>query len=251
MTRNLILAFVALLSVNSFNAVAAGSSVKLDVANNRLGDAQSLRRGAKLFVQRCSSCHSVKYIRYSDIAEGLGWTEDEVDKEMIFGRAKFHDIMLGGMDDKAAKQIYGTVIPDLSLVAKSRGADWLYSYLRAYYTDKSGKTDNFVFPGVAMPNMLAADQGPMRPIYAEVNGRQVVVGTEPKNDPATFANKIKLEKKRDTFNQKVRDIVNFLEFASEPNKLERFSLGVKVILFLIFLSIILFFLKKEYWRDIK
>jgi ubiquinol-cytochrome c reductase cytochrome c1 subunit len=236
--------------VNNVSA-AGGSSIPLLESYNNLKDTASIQRGVTLFANRCASCHSLKYLRYSSIADRLGWDEKTIDEKLIRGRAKFHDTFVGGLSKKDALATYGTEVPDLSLAAKYRSPNYLYTYLKAYYTNEKGKTDNYLFPGTAMPNMLAGELGGRAPIYKEVNGKKVIVGTKPSPAPKTQAEKLLLEEKEAKFNQIARDIVNFLEFASEPNKLERYDLGVKVILFLLFLLIILAFLKKDYWQDIK
>ena len=245
--------FSCLLLLSSTVLLAAGGSkIPLDAANNRLNDFDSIKRGAKLFTQYCASCHSMKYLRYSELAEKLAWSAEDIDSQLgVNGRAKLFDPMIGGMDEAAAKAAFGTVVPDLSLTAKLRSPDWIYTYLRAYYSDKSGKTNNYVYPGVAMPNVLVGLQGEMKPVYADVDGTEVVIGTEPKADATSFQQKLQQEKKARQFDKTIRDITNFLEFASEPNKLERHALGIKVILYLLVLLIIFVFLKKEYWRDVK
>ena len=230
---------------------AGGPSVPLIKAYNDIADTESIKRGATLFTNRCASCHSLKYLRYSAIAKRLGWDEQTIDKELIRGRAKFHDIYIGGLSKEAAIATYGIEVPDLTLAAKYRSPDYLYTYLKAYYTDENGKANNYILPGSAMPNILAGDQGNRAPIYGEVNGEKVVIGTKPSPAPTSQAEKLKLEEKEAKFNETVRDIVNFLEFASEPNKLERYDLGFKVLLFLLVLLIILALLKKDYWQDVK
>lgn len=239
------------LFVSSQALAAGGSAIPLLDPHNNLRDTDSIQRGAVLFNNRCASCHSLKYLRYSTIANRLGWDEETIDKELIRGRAKFHDVFVGGLSKEAAIASYGTEVPDLTLVTKYESPEYLYTYLKAYYTDENGKSDNYAFPGTAMPNVLAGDQGNRAPIYDEIFGNKIVVGSRPSPSPTSQAEKLRLEEKEAKFNQLVRDLTNFLEFASEPNKLERYDLGVKVILFLIALLIILALLKKDYWQDIK
>ena len=241
---------VLILSIPAWSA--GSSSIALEAANNRLNDVASLRRGATLFVQRCSACHSMKYLRYSDIAEKLQWTEEDIDSQMaINGRATILDTMLGGLDEESSLAIYGKAVPDLSLRAKVRSPDWIYTFLKAYYVEDDGTTNNYLYKNVAMPNILAGDQGIMQPVYQNQHGKQVVVGTKPQQIPDSYEGRIQQEKKLLEFNSKIRDLVNFIEFASEPNKLDRYALGFKVLMFLFVLLIIMILLKQEYWRDIK
>lgn len=246
-----VVGYLLFASLLSSYVLAAGTSAPLLEAYNNLRDTDSIQRGATLFSNRCASCHSLKYLRYSAIAKRLGWDEKEIDEKMIRGRAKFYDLFIGGLSKKAAIASYGTEVPDLTLVAKYKSPNYIYTYLKAYYTDDKGKTDNYAFPGTAMPNVLAGDQGNRSPVYDEVHGKKTVVSTRPSPLPTSQAEKIRLEEKEAKFNQIARDITNFLEFASEPNKLERYDLGVKVIFFLFVLLIIFAFLKKDYWQDIK
>ena len=240
--------FLAICSSNIW--AAGGSNVPLLEPNNNLRDIGSLRRGAELFVNRCTSCHSAKYIRYSVIAEKLLWNPEETDKLLIKGRAKFLEHMVGGMSKSAAQAAFGTQPPDLTLTAKVRGTDWLYTFLQAYYQNDEGKMDNYVFPGTAMPPPFIGEQGIRKATYHYGSGK-LPTGSRPSENPVSADQKARAAQKESNFKQQLRDLVNFMEFISEPQKTDRWDLGTKVILFLLVLLLLSYLLKKEFWRDIK
>lgn len=203
-------------------ALAGGGhgGVALHHANNDLRDQASLRRGAVAFSNYCQVCHSIKYMRYNRIARDLGWTDDEVIAKMAKGLNKPVDPVLARGDLKAIHQVLGTTPPDLSLMARRKGADYIYSFLLGYFEKdpKKGLWDNHYLPGTAMPNVL--------------------------EDQYRFA-------KPDAREALARDITNFLEYVGEPIKVKRWDLGWKVLLFLFIFFILTYLLKKEYWRDVK
>ncbi len=203
----------------SINVQAAGGYlIELEAANNDLRDQESLKRGAVLFSNYCMACHSLKYMRYNRIARDLGWTDEEVIAQVAYGLSSATETVKARMEDGVAKAVLGSDAPDLSLMARLKGDDYIYTFLRAYYQDESGEWNNKALKGTAMPNVLEGIQRHATPEeYAEA----------------------------------ARDITNFLAYAGEPSKLERLDLGWKVIAFLLVLLVLLYFLKKEYWRDVK
>lgn len=233
-------------------ALAAGKSAfPLDDPQNDIRDVESLKRGAQMFVQSCSSCHSANLIRYSRISQDLSWNEEEMRKALKMGDKEMGDYMAGGMNPVAAKAAFGTAIPDLTLTSRVRGTDWIYTYMRSFYTDENGKNNNVIFAGVAMPNVLMGHQGMMKPVYEERNGKQVVVGTQPFPEPQTEEEKAAAAEKAQAFDEKIRDLTNFMEYIGEPVKVEREELGKKVLFYLFILFIFAWLLKREYWKDIK
>ncbi|MGQ4661262.1 cytochrome c1 [Lysobacter sp. F6437] len=232
-----------LVSASAFAATEGG----LQHAGVDLGDQGSLQRGAKLYMNYCSGCHSLKYLRYSRIAEDLGLTEDEVMENLNFTGAKFGEQVQVAMPEAHATEWFGKMPPDLSLIARSRGSDWVYTYLKSFYLDESRPLgwNNKLFPNASMPNPLWQLQGMQHAVYGEpdaATGDPVVVGlevTQPGSlDPQAF-------------DQSVRDITTFLEYAGEPAALKRQSMGVWVVLFLALLTFLLYLVKTEYWRDVK
>lgn len=230
----------------SFSAAAAKTDVKLDQAGVDLEDRASLQRGAQLYMNYCSGCHSLKYMRYSRLAEDLGLTEEQVMKNLNFTGGKFGDHIISAMPAKGGEQWFGKAPPDLSLVSRVRGSDWIYTYLKSFYVDESRPLgwNNPVFPNASMPNPLWELQGTQRAIYG-------------KKDAATGETKVeRLElaqagtQSAEEFNRTARDITAFLEYVGEPAALKRQGIGVWVILFLSFFTLMAWLLKKEYWRDV-
>lgn len=199
-------------------AQAAGPSIELDKAENNLRDQDSLQRGAVLFSNYCMACHSTKYMRYNRIARDIGWSDEEVISKMAYGQAKVVDDVMTRMMPGIGTEVLGTEPPDLSLMARLKGTDYIYTFLRSYEMNEEGKWDNTVLKGTSMPHVL---EGVQR--YSS----------------------------EEEFDQAVRDIANYLEYVGEPAKLERYDLGWKVIAFLLVLLWLTYLLKKEYWRDIK
>ena len=243
MTKKL-LVFVAGMLV-SLQALAAGGG-NLQQAGNDLGDQASLQRGAALYMNYCSGCHALKYVRYSRIANDLGLTEEQVQDSLNFTGAKFGEQIHVAMAPEDAQEWFGQVPPDLSLVSRVRGSDWIYTYLKSFYLDDTRPLgwNNTLFPNASMPNPLWMMQGLQRAEFGpldEATGERPVerlVIAEPGNvDPARY-------------DQAVRDITNFLEYVGEPAALKRHELGVWVILFLAFFTFLAWLLKKEYWRDV-
>lgn len=245
--RHALLALVLVMPVPS--ALAATGGYPLDSANIDLTDKASLQRGAQLFVNYCMGCHSAQYQRYNRLGSDLGLSDELVEENLIFTGAKVGDLMNNAMDADDAANWFGAAPPDLTLIARSRGADYLYTYLRTFYLDESRPlgVNNAVFPLVGMPHALWQLQGWQAPVYetvtdAEGNEHEVIEGfelvEEGSRSPAEF-------------DRDIRDLVNLLVYMGEPMRLERQSLGVKVILFLILMTVVFYLLKKEYWRDIR
>ena len=243
MTKQIVV-FVAGMLV-SLSALAAGGG-NLQQAGNDLGDQSSLQRGAALYMNYCSGCHSLKYVRYSRIASDLGLTEDQVQASLNFTGAKVGEQVHVAMSAQDAQEWFGQVPPDLSLVSRVRGSDWIYTYLKSFYLDDERPLgwNNTLFPNASMPNPLWMMQGLQRAEFGpldEATGERPVerlVIAEPGNAaPAEY-------------DQAVRDITNFLEYVGEPAALKRHDLGVWVILFLAFFTFLAWLLKKEYWRDV-
>ncbi|GAK83655.1 ubiquinol cytochrome C oxidoreductase cytochrome C1 subunit [Vibrio ponticus] len=229
-------------------AMAAGANVPLDKANNDLTDQASLQNGAKLFMNYCFACHSTQYQRYERVARDIGIPVDLMKDNLMFDpNAKVGDLMENAMPEKQAAKWFGGPAPDLTLVARVRGTDWLYTYLRSFYEDPSRPfgVNNVVFPSVGMPHVLEELQGIPTPIMGTkvVDGEevQVVVGIETDGSG---------ELNSEEYDDAVRDLVNFLEYSGDPVKLERHTLGWWVMGFLVIFTIVVVLLKKEYWRDV-
>ena len=210
-----------------------------------LGDQASLQRGAKLYMNYCSGCHSLKYLRYSRMAEDLGLSEDDVQANLNFTGAKVGEQVQVALTEDHAKQFFGKMPPDLSVIARVRGSDWIYTYLKSFYLDESRPLgwNNKLFPNASMPNPLWQMQGLQHAEYGKADaGGDRPVEKLVLAQPGTQA--------PEQFDQTVRDITTFLEYAGEPAALTRQSMGVWVILFLAFFTFLAWLLKKEYWRDV-
>lgn len=222
-------------------ALAAGGNVHLDKAYLDMHDTGSLQRGAKLYVNYCLGCHSLKYQRYIRMAEDLNIDVELLKENLMFGTDKIHSTMTTALPDEQANKWFGTLPPDLSLVSRSRGADWLYTYLRSFYLDSSRPfgVNNSLFKDVGMPHVLWELQGwqkaKMSADGKRVEGFEVV-------EPGTLS--------AGEYDNAVRDLVGFMSYVGEPIQLERKRLGVWVLLFLGVFFVLAYLLKKEYWRDI-
>jgi ubiquinol-cytochrome c reductase cytochrome c1 subunit len=229
----------------SASALAATEG-ELQQAGVDLGDQASLQRGAQLYMNYCSGCHSLKYLRYSRMAEDLGLTEEQVMQNLNFTGAKFGEHIGVSMPEEQAVEWFGKMPPDLSLISRVRGSDWIYTYLQSFYLDESSSLgwNNTLYPNVSMPNPLWKLQGLQHAVYGEpdATGTPTVVGLEITR-PGTM--------EPAEFDQAVRDITAFLEYAGEPAALKRRDIGVWVILFLAAFTFLAWLLKKEYWRDVK
>lgn len=229
----------------SFSAFAAGGG-NLQQAGNDLGDRASLQRGAALYMNYCSGCHSLKYLRYSRMAEDLGLSEDEVMNNLNFTGAKFGEQIQVSMPHDPATKWFGKMPPDLSLISRVRGNDWVYTYLKSFYLDESRPLgwNNQLFPNASMPNPLWELQGLQHAEYGEpdkATGERAVHGLELAQPGKQDAQ---------AFDQTVRDITNFLAYAGEPAALKRQGIGVWVVLFLAALAFLAWLLKEEYWKDV-
>jgi ubiquinol-cytochrome c reductase cytochrome c1 subunit len=231
--KKLLIALVTL--VPSLAFAAGGSNVHLESANIDLNDTESLQRGLDKFQHYCAGCHSTQYQRYNRVAEDLGISLDDMrDKYMFDSNAKVGDLMENGIPKVDAEKWFGAAPPDLTLVARVRGEDWIYTYLKSFYKDDSLKfgVNNTVFPSVAMPHVLQELQGLS---VKQEDGTLVTSG-----------GKLTAEE----YDQVVRDITGFLVYSGDPVKLERESLGWWVMGFLFIFFIVAYLLKKEYWKDV-
>ncbi len=235
-------AVLALASMLMTTVHAGGGHVAgLVKAEIDLGDTASLQRGAQIFVDRCLSCHSANLMRYNRIGVDLGLSEEEVKVRLIRGAdVKIGSTMQSTMPAALAKTAFGVVPPDLSLTARARGSDWLYSYLRAFYVDPARPLgmNNLVFKDVGMPNVFWREQGE-QVLSKDAHGVESLSLLRPGSmSPAEFDGMI-------------GDLTGFMTYMAEPAVLQRKTLGVWVLGFLVVLFVLLFMLKQEYWRDVK
>lgn len=223
----------------------ANEGGNLQQSGTDLNDKASLQRGAALFMNYCSGCHSLKYVRYARIGEDLGLTEDQVMQNLNFTGGKIGDHIISSMTPAMGVAAFGKTPPDLSLVARVRGSDWIYTYLKSFYVDESRPVgwNNTLFANASMPNPLWELQGVQQPVY----GKKTAAGEMPVEG---FTISQPGSQTPQQFDRTVRDITAFLEYAGEPAALKRQNVGVWVILFLVFFAFIAWLLKHEYWRDV-
>ena len=229
----------------SCSALAAGGG-DLQQAGTDLGNRASLQRGAQLFMNYCAGCHSLKYLRYSRMAEDLGLSEDEVMANLNLTGASFGEHIISSMPTEQATKWFGQVPPDLSLISRVRGSDWVYTYLKSFYLDDTRPLgwNNTLFPNASMPNPFWKQQGLQHAVFAEqdqATGEAAVEHLEISSPGTQSAAE---------FDQTIRDLTAFLEYAGEPAVLKREGIGVWVLLFLSFLTLLAWLMKNEYWKDV-
>lgn len=237
-------------------AMAAGG-VQMESAGIDLNDKGSLQRGAALYMNYCSACHSLTFLRYKRMAEDLGLTEEQVRQNLMFKDANFGDPMNTGLDPVQAAAWFGKAPPDLSLIArrKAEGPDWVYNYLKSFYVDESRPMgwNNSVFPGASMPNVLWQLQGSQYALTEPKHEGHVCAKGDYKDGCITgfsIPDHKKGTLSPEEFDQVARDITAFLAYAGEPAAMKREALGVWVVLFLALFTLLAYFLKKEYWQDV-
>lgn len=212
-------------------------------ARTNIANTASLQRGAKYFVNYCLGCHSAQYVRYNTLADDLQLTEDQLIENLMFTGEQPFDTMDIAMRSEDAERWFGVTPPDLSLIARSRGTDYVYTFLKSFYVAPESPTgvDNAALPGTSMPHVLWELQGLQRPVYEEHGGEDEFSGFE-LVEPGELT--------PSEYDRVVRDIVNFLDYIGEPMQRERVALGLRVIGFLLVLLLLAFLLKKEIWKDV-
>lgn len=252
MIKKIVLA--SLLSMCSLAALAAGgASVPLDHVKTNISDKESLQNGLSTFMNYCFACHSMQYARYERAAVDLEIPQNIFEENLLVGDTKIGQLMTISMAEDQAKLWFGNPPPDLTLSARLRGPDWIYSYLRGFYADSKRPygVNNVVFKDVGMPHVLADLQG----VCAEAPE----LGVDPVVDPLSgnivkqsgcneFSTEGSLSPKE--YDQVIHDLVNFLTYVGEPSKLESERIGRNVLIFLAFLFVFVYFLNKEFWREI-
>ncbi len=229
------------------SAIAAGEGATHDMTPD-LDDEASLQRGMKLFVNYCMGCHSLEYQRFSRASEDLGIPEGMmVDNLMFSSQLGFNDQMHRAMREDDAEAWFGVAPPDLTLEARLRGADWIYSYLLGFYRDSERPfgVNNVVFPAVGMPNVLEELQG-VQELTCTEEEREHAQGGECSTLSVVSPGSMSTQ----DFEAAMFDLTNFLVYVGEPSRLQARSLGPKVLIFLLVFIVITWLLKREYWRDV-
>lgn len=213
--------------------VFAAETLTLEKAPIDLHDMASLQRGAKYFTQYCVSCHSASMMRYSHLTK-IGFSEKQIKENLMFTSNKLGDTMVVAMTTADAKRWFGMPPPDLTLEARARGSDWIYTYLKSFYRDPSRPNgwNNEIFPGAAMPNVLHHLQG-----IQEKKEHKLILSEEGELSPKEF-------------NQMVGDLVNFMTYMAEPMRAERQKIGQYVLIFIALFGVVAYLLKREIWKDV-
>lgn len=248
LARLLAASLFAVLTIAAPSARASGAEVALDKAPINLHDQASLQRGARNFVNYCLNCHNAAFMRYSALTK-IGLSEQQIRDNLMFTSDKFGDTMVSALDPKDAKDWFGVLPPDLTLVARVRGSDWLYTFLRSFHRDDASPTgwNNIVFKNVAMPHVLH-----------DLQGTQVLtkVGEKPGHgghmEPVM---KLAIDRAGTLsaveYDKFVLDLVNYLTYMGEPARASRTQLGIVVMFFLVIAFFVTLWLKHEYWKDVK
>jgi ubiquinol-cytochrome c reductase cytochrome c1 subunit len=244
MLKSWVLVAIALFSGAS--ALAEEGDIPLLPSGTDIKNTESLQRGVRNFMNYCSGCHSLTYLRYNRLAADLKIPDSEL-ANLMFTSDKAFDTINSAMP-KESESWFGKQPPDLSLIARARGVDYLYSYMKGFYVDKTRPwgVNNLYLPSAAMPDVLAQLHGSQKPVFKNEpddrgSSRMVLVGVDSMTPGAL---------KPEEYDQFVRDIANFLDYAGEPVKEKRQSMGVFVTLFLLVFFVFAYLLKKEYWKDV-
>ena len=228
-------------------AIASEGGFPLEPAPVNTADLSSLQRGAKLFVNYCLNCHGASMMRYNRLKD-IGLTDDQIRENLLFTADKVGETMNIAMQPKEAKAFFGAQPPDLSVIARARGDDWLYTYLRTFYRDDSRATgwNNLVFPSVGMPHVLWELQGQRAAKFTEVEEHGEKVHKFAGFEQLSQGKLSKVE-----YDQATADLVGFLDWMAEPAQNHRKRLGVWVLLFLGVFTVFAWRLNAAYWKDVK
>ena len=257
LTAGIVLLFSAMTSY-----AASGVCLPFGEAQTRPTHVATLQAGAKLYFNYCAACHSLQYMRYSRIAQDLDLTEAEVTGSLIFTDAKIGDYVTNNMPagsktTKGALDWFGQAPPDLSLTARSRGVNWIYNYLKSFYADPTRPVgwNNLTFPGASMPNPLWELQG-LQQFHAAKDGAHAATtsdaahASDPACSPQTLSVLNAGTRSASQFDADMLALTSFLEYVGEPAAIQREHYGIWVLLYLVVLTLLLYLVKNEYWKDI-
>ena len=236
--------FLLLTLLVSMPALASGGSAHLDDVDIDMSDTASLQRGAGLFVNYCLSCHSAAFMRYNRMSEDLQIPKEVVEDNMMFTADRIGGLMKTAMPAEDAKVWFGKAPPDLSLIARSRGPEWIYTYMRSFYLDNTSPSgwNNVLFEKVAMPHVLYNLQGARHAVFKKDEQGVEVFDHYEMVKPGSL--------NEDEFDSAVRDLTNFMVYLAEPARMVRYKLGVYVLIFLSIFFVFAYLLKKEYFKDV-
>ncbi|MBT8086635.1 MAG: cytochrome c1 [Gammaproteobacteria bacterium] len=228
---------------------AGGGNEHMESADIDPGNIASLQRGARNFMNYCSGCHSAQYVRYTTIGKHLELSEEQLIDNLMFNADKTFETIKTSMTEKDASRWYGNAPPDLSLIARAKGVDYLYNFLKGFYIAENSPTgvDNLALAGTSMPHVLWELQGFQRANFSRHENDDGSVTTAFAGFETVTPGSLDAEQ----YDDFVRDTVNFLAYIAEPIRSDRQKLGVWVIMFLIFFLVLASMLKKQIWKDVK
>ena len=212
-------------------------------AGNSIEDTSSLQRGARNFMNYCNGCHALKYVRYQRMADDLKIPTDVLSRDLVAPGSNTLSYITTSLPDADAVNWFGKVPPDLSLITRSKGTDYVYRFLKTFYADPASATgsNNLAYPGAAMPAVLSDLSGVNDAVFRQDGGQKVF---------DHFANTVPGTLTPAQYDDFVRDTVNFLDYVGEPTQIERRTIGIWVVLFLVLLTWLTWLLKNEYWKDV-
>lgn len=247
----LILAGTASLSLGP-SAFGAGGDVAMQAAEIDPGNVSSLQRGARNFMNYCSGCHGAQYVRYNTIGEDLELTEDQLVENLMFNAEKSFETIRSAMAPADAQRWFGVTPPDMSLIARSKGSDYIYNFLKGFYLEAESPTgvNNMYLAGTSMPHVLGSLQGFQRAVFDEHSEDDGAGGTVTTLSFNRFEPVTTGVMSAEDYDEFVRDTVNFLAYIAEPIRADRRKLGTWVIIYLLVFLVIARMLKKQIWKDV-
>jgi len=244
--------YITLLLLSWISSVtyAASEGVHLDSIDIDISNKASLQSGAALFVNYCMGCHSARFSRYERVADDLGIPHEIMMDNLVFGDDKIGELMEIAMPTDLAKTWFGAAPPDLTMVTRVRGADWVYTYLRTFYKDEERPwgVNNLTFPNVGMPHVLLELQGSQE--CAPVSGSSAEHDEQTSNHECELVLAEEGLMSPEEYDEAMYNLVNFMAYLAEPMALERERIGYYVLLFILFFGVFAYLLNREYWKDI-
>ena len=224
--------------------VHAATEVELEPSGIDRDNINSLQRGARNFMNYCAGCHSAQYVRFNTLGRDLDLSEDQLIQNLMFNAEKTFETIETNMPMGNAARWFGQPPPDLSLMARARGADYVYNFLKGFFIDADSPTgvDNRVLAGTSMPHVLWELQGFQTAVFSTDE-----FGAE---HFERFEQQAAGSMSTEDFDEFVRDTTNFLVYISEPVRSTRRVLGVWVLIYLGFFFVIALMLKKQIWKDV-
>jgi ubiquinol-cytochrome c reductase cytochrome c1 subunit len=244
---SLILALCSLPALAKAAQPASEAAAPLDWegwhAGNSVTDLASLQRGARNFMSYCNGCHALKYLRYQRMADDLKIPTNVLEADLVAPGSNNLDYISTALPPADAVNWFGKVPPDLSLITRSKGTDYVYRFLKTFYLDPGSATgsNNLAYPGAAMPAVLSDLGGVNQAVYRQAGNDKVF---------DHFATTVAGSMTGAQYDSFVRDTVNFLDYVGEPTQVERRAIGIWVVLFLLLLTWMCWLLKKEYWKEV-